>query len=230
MGEVISYSVVDDEPAAHIVFSKIMNRHKDFILNGSYYSADSALQGLMKSRPDLVFLDFRMPGMSGIELLKRMTIPLVSVMTTAHSGHALDAYDLGVRDYLLKPVSQERLDVCLERLRPILSGSGKAAKYLAFPIGHAFRMTHPSDILAVEASGNFSTLITVNEKILVSENLKSVDRRLAPFGFCRIHKSFIINIAKLKETSNTNIKLSDGSTYPVGSVYKRNFFERIEVF
>lgn len=226
MGEIINYVVVDDEPAAHIVFSSIMKKYQDFRLAGSYFSGESAIAELKNSPPDLIFLDFSMPGISGLDLLKMIDNPVVTVLTTAHSGYALNAYDFGVRDYLLKPISQERLDICIDRLRPILSNSKSAAKYLAFSVGHSFRMIHPSEIFAFEANGNFSRLITIDDEILISESLRSIEERLNPFGFIRIHKRYVINIDQINQVSKINIIMNNGSLYPIGASYKHQFFRK----
>lgn len=222
---ICDYAVVDDEPAAHAVLASLMQRHLKFRLVGSYHRADDAERGLEITPARLLFVDISMPGTTGFELLERLmtlgrTALPVTVMTTAHADKALRAYDLGVRDYLLKPIAQDRLDSCIERLMPLLAQSLNSARSMAFSTGHSHRLCDLATTLAFEADGNFAWLITADARFLVSESLKSLEGRLNPFGFIRCHKRYIINRTCVTQVATSALRLIGGVEIPVGDVYR----------
>ncbi|OYW21335.1 MULTISPECIES: LytTR family DNA-binding domain-containing protein [unclassified Sphingomonas] len=225
MVAICDYAVVDDEPAAHAVLAALMKRHSAFRLVGSYHRADKAESGLGRTPARLLFLDISMPGATGLDLLERLmalgraSLP-ITVMTTAHADKALRAYDLGVRDYLLKPIAQDRLDLCIERLMPLLAQPMTADRLMAFSTGHDHRLCDLAKILAFEAAGNFAWLITADARILLSEPLKSLEIRLKPFGFIRCHKRYIINRALVTDVATSTLYLDGQFEIPVGDVYR----------
>lgn len=219
------YAVVDDEPAAHAVITSLMQRHPAFRLVGSYHHAADAELGLRRTPARLLFVDISMPGITGLELLGRLTAsgrtPLpTTVLTTAYADKGLQAYDLGVRDYLLKPIAQDRLDLCIDRLMPLLAQPQAFDRMMAFSTGRGHRLFDLTEILAFEADGNFAWLITVNAKLMVSESLKSLQNRLRPFGFVRCHKRYLVNQAHIVEVRTSQIRLSDQMRIPVGDIYR----------
>lgn len=219
------YAVVDDEPAAHSVIASLMQRHPSFRLVGSYYRAADAESGLEHKPAQLMFLDISMPDASGLELLDRLIANSrvsspITVLTTAHANKALRAYDLGVRDYLLKPIAQERLDLCIERLLPLLAESQGRNRLMAFSTGNGYRLCNVATIAAIEANGNFSWLVLTDGRIMVSESLKSLHARLAPFGFVRCHKRYLANRSHITDIQTSALRLSNAMSIPIGDIYR----------
>jgi DNA-binding LytR/AlgR family response regulator len=216
---------VDDEPSAHQALKILMKNTVDFEISATFTSPKSALAALKRERYELLFLDISMQEMSGLELLRSLEAPPVTVLMTARVEHALTAFELGVRDYLLKPVAVQRLALCLENVRPLLlagranSSSSVLAK-LSIKCGTLHRLIDPMRTLRVEGAGNFSTVYLEHETVFASESMKELERRLAPCGFVRIHKSHLVNIRYLRAMSGTEVNLEGDVTLPIGRAYR----------
>ncbi|MBA8888301.1 two-component system LytT family response regulator [Dokdonella fugitiva] len=222
---------VDDEPRAHEALRALLADVGDIDLVATYTSAHAAAAGLAACPCDLLFLDVAMPRMDGLALLRTLADPPVTVLLTAHVDHAMAAFDLGVRDYLLKPVSAERLQRCLERIRPLLlaarDGAGRAPARLSIKCGTAHRLIDPARTTHIDADGNFTVVHAGGEAIFASEPMKDLERRLAPFGFVRVHKSHLVNTRAIRATRAYDLVLDDGSTVPTGRAYRAALDQRI---
>jgi DNA-binding LytR/AlgR family response regulator len=222
---------VDDEPAAHDALRALLRDIADIELAASHTQAEAALAALRAEAFDLLFLDISMPGMGGLELLQSLAAPPATVLLTAHAEHALAAFELGVSDYLLKPVSADRLARCLEHVRPLLearAGSGGLARQIAVKVGTAHRILDPGRILRVQAEGNFSLLVLEGgERVLASEPLKELEQRLAPFGFLRSHKSHLVALAQVSAMSALELRLHGGESAPIGRAYRLAVSDRL---
>ena len=219
------YVSVDDEPAAHRALRSLMQRHPRFEAQGAYCDPVLACAELASQSTDLLFLDIEMPVLSGLQLLKELEKPPVTIMVTAHQDFALEGFELGVRDYLLKPVSPERVNVSLERVLPILDlhrrqkDQGLSAS-LPFKDGHATVFVSPAEIRFIDAEGPYSRLVLQNQTLLVTEALKQLDDRLRPFGFVRIHKSHLINRRHLARLDGERVYTYDDLYRHRGRAYK----------
>jgi DNA-binding LytR/AlgR family response regulator len=216
---------VDDEPSAHQVLKILLKNTVDIEISATFTSPQGALAALRAERYELLFLDISMPEMSGLELLRSLDAPPVTVLMTAHVEHAFTAFELGVRDYLLKPVAVQRLALCLENIRPLLlagrvDSSSRAPAMLSIKCGTLHRLIDPLRTLRVEAAGNFSTVHLEHETVFASESMKELERRLAPCGFIRIHKSHLVNMRYLRAISSTEATLQGGAKLPIGRAYR----------
>ncbi|GAA0706592.1 LytR/AlgR family response regulator transcription factor [Dokdonella soli] len=216
---------VDDEPSAHEALRALLKNVSDIELAATWTSPSRALSALGAERPDLLFLDVAMAEMSGLDFLRALADPPVTVLLTAHMEHALSAFELGVRDYLLKPVSAQRLYRCLDHIRPLLlaartESTVKTPARLSIKCGSAHRLVDPARTLRIEAAGNFSIVYTGDEQVFASEAMKELERRLTPFGFVRIHKSHLVNMRFIRSISATDVRLHDGLLLPTGRAYR----------
>jgi DNA-binding LytR/AlgR family response regulator len=218
---------IDDERGAANALRALLKETPDVALAASFTAAAQALPEIAAGNCDLLFLDVAMPGMTGLQFLRSLDNPPVTVLVTAHAGHALDAFELGVRDYLLKPVSAERLAQCLDRVRPLLGaarqGGPRAPMRLSIKLGNGYRLVDPMRVIRVEAAGNFSTVHTDEGAIFASEPLKDLQERLSPFGFERIHKSHLLSMRFVSSVSANEVRLSEGSVLPLGRAYRAAF-------
>ena len=216
---------VDDEPSAHQALKILLKDTIDVEIDATFTSPQCALVALRAERYELLFLDISMPEMSGLELLRSLDAPPVTVLMTARVEHALTAFELGVRDYLLKPVAAQRLALCLENIRPLLlagraNSSSHVPARLSIKCGTLHRLIDPLRTLRVEGAGNFSIVYVEHETVFASESMKEVERRLAPCGFVRIHKSHLVNIRYLRAMSGTEVHLEGDVTLPIGRAYR----------
>ena len=225
---------VDDESSAHKALKILLKNTVDVEISATFTSALCALAALRAERYELLFLDISMPEMSGLELLRSLDAPPVTVLMTAHVEHAFTAFELGVRDYLLKPVAAQRLAVCLENIRPLLlagraNSSSRAPAKLSIKCGTLHRLIDPLRTLRVEGAGNFSTVYVEHETVFASESMKELERRLTPCGFVRIHKSHLVNIRYLRAISGTEVNLEGGLTLPIGRAYRIALIDAVKM-
>lgn len=216
---------VDDEPRAHDVLSSLIADVSDVVLETCCTSPLEALQILRAEPHDLLFLDVSMPAMNGLDFLRSLEAPPVTILLTAHAEYAITAFELGVRDYLLKPLSATRLEQCLNNVRPLLTAarndaSGTVPARLSVKIGTQHQLIDPRQVSAINADGNFSVICVDGERIFASESMKELEHRLTPFGFVRVHKSHLVNAMSIVSASTHEVCLEDGTRVPVGRAYK----------
>ncbi len=210
--------VVDDEASARGYLVRLLARHPDFELSGEASQGREALACLETLRPDVLFLDIQMPELDGFEVLRLLDpadLPPVVVFVTAYDAHALKAFEAKALDYLLKPFDDERFDRCLARIRGHWEGAGATAMKARMgealvslrPVGPAERITvkYRDRILVVPveevdwvgAEDNYVRIHVRSESYLLRESLTSLEGRLDPRRFVRIHRSTLVNLARI---------------------------------
>lgn len=210
--------VVDDEPAARSYLVRLLARHSDFQVVAEAAHGREAVERLEALPADVLFLDVQMPGLDGFEVLQLVEpaqVPPVVVFVTAYDAHALKAFEARALDYLLKPFDEERFDDCLARIRAHWSGVGatglKARLAEAMPslraAGPMERITVKlrerilvlpvEDVDWVGAEDNYVRIHARGEGFLLRESLTSLEGRLDPRRFVRIHRSTLVNLSRI---------------------------------
>lgn len=210
--------IIDDEPQARIVLKTLLNEYtKGVKIVGEAASAKTGIKLIKEHAVDLVFLDIEMPRMDGFGLLRQFeTIDFDVVFTTAYSNYAINAIKFSALDYLLKPIDPDELKVAVERCKQRVNSKKAQAEgiyflpddftnlqhqnsKIALPTTKGFRIVQISDVFYCEAARNYTTFFLMdNQQIVVGRNLKYFNEKLAPFGFFRIHESYLINLSHLK--------------------------------
>ena len=203
----LSVLVVDDELPAQEELAYLL-RGDDRV--GEIKTASSgadALRALEQDPVDAIFLDIRMPGLSGIELarvLARFADPPAVVFVTAHEAHAVDAFELDVVDYVLKPVRPERLAEALRRVvdrassRPA-PATGGDTETIAVELGGVTRFVQRSEVTYVEAHGDYARLHTREGSHLVRVSLATLEEQWQDAGFVRIHRRLLVALPHVSE-------------------------------
>lgn len=229
--------IVDDEPAARRKVVRFLKEHADIEVAGEASSGQQAIEQIENQRPDLVFLDVRMPDMDGFEVVEALAagdhVPAI-VFATAHDEYAVRAFEVSAVDYLLKPFDRERFDRSLERARKSVTAPAEnpQSQLLTLldamrPPGHyARRLLVPhegrsvfvstGDIVRLEADRNMVTIFSRHTTLAMRSTLDGLERRLDPQQFARIHRSHIVNIDAIKEIhpwfhGDFKIRLHDGT-------------------
>ncbi len=194
--------VVDDERPALDELAYLLGRDPRV---GTVLTADSAAEALRilhEEKVDAVFSDIRMPGLSGLELAKVLSrykaAPPV-VFVTAHDEHAVDAFELHVVDYVLKPVREERLAEAVRRLVSLGVEEPQQDDSIAVELGGVTRFIHRSDVRYVEAQGDYARLHTTAGNHLIRVPLTTLEEQWRDFGFVRIHRSHLVSLGHVKE-------------------------------
>jgi two-component system LytT family response regulator len=204
----VSAIVADDEPFARSGLVRMLAEFDWIDCVGEAASGPAAVEAIDRLRPDLVFLDIRMPGATGLQVLGRIQHRPRVVFTTAHAQHAVTAFELGALDYLLKPFGHERLALAMERLRATLGSSQPpVAERLAEtmeegPLARLFvrsgRSIVPvaaSDISWMEAMGDYVKLHATSGEHVLHVTLAQLESRLDARHFRRMHRAHIVNLA-----------------------------------
>jgi DNA-binding LytR/AlgR family response regulator len=224
---------VDDEPGAHHALLALLGAVPDIDVVATCTSAAQAHEAIRVHEPDLLLLDIEMPRRSGIDLLRTLSNAPVVVLLTAHRHYALEAFELGVRDYLLKPVSARRLQACLSNVRPLLAArrlapAGGPPARLAVKAGLRRVLIDPSQVSRIDADGGFSTIHEGERRIFASESMKDLQQRLAPFGFVRTHKSHLVNARRVRSIDAHEVLLDNGFRVPIGRAYRAAVVEALQ--
>jgi two-component system response regulator LytT len=194
--------VVDDEAPARSELRFLLGESGGVEVVGEAGNAVEALQ-LIKAIPyDVIFLDIQMPGLSGVQLaevLSGLSRPPSIIFVTAHSEHAVKAFEVKATDYLVKPVEIERLRQAIGRLEP--AAEMAPAKVERIPVEKAGKklLINVSDILYVMAKDDYSYLYTPADRYLSTISLAQLEIKLEPVGFFRIHRRYLVNLARVKE-------------------------------
>jgi two-component system LytT family response regulator len=208
--------IVDDEPLARRRLKALLKGEASVEVVGESEDGESALEAIRRLRPDLVFLDVQMPGLDGfdvIELLKPDECPAV-IFVTAYDQYAMRAFDVHAADYLLKPFERGRLRKALARASA-LAGSADTPtrlhalldtvradqplrRFLVKTPGRVYAV-RADDVESMEAAGHYVELRTASGTHLVRESMATLERRLDPARFVRIHRSTIVNVDKVIE-------------------------------
>lgn len=229
----LSCLIADDEPLSHQLLENYIGRLKTLSIAGHAYNAFEVLEFLSERRVDLLFLDIQMPGLSGLEMLKTLSQPPLVIFTTAFSEYSLEAFDLGVTDYLLKPIKFERFLKAVNRVMDLKKGAMPSAtqpapapnpEYLFLKDGQTEYRVMLEDILYVQAYGNFAKVYTSNQTIVATATMKQLEAMLPEKDFVRVHKSYIVQVQKLDRIEKEQVFVGTVGI-PVGAVY-RLFLEK----
>ena len=199
--------VVDDEqPALDELVYQLGKDERIGSIDGCD-SAPEALRVLRDTEVDVVFLDVAMPGLDGLELasvLSRFKQPPQVVFVTAHTEHAVDAFDLHAVDYLLKPVREDRLREAVRRVTEV-GAAPPSEDSIPVELGGVTRFVQRSEVRYVEAQGDYARLHTASGSHLVRLPLSSLEQRWSEHGFLRIHRSLLIALHHVDE-----VRVEDG--------------------
>ena len=206
--------------------------------SGSCYGAVEALTFLRTTPVEVLFLDVDMPELTGLELLRALAQPPAVVLCTAHAAHAIDAFDLGVVDYLLKPIRFERFVKTISRLQatvgtvaapPVAQAISElpAADSIFLKTDAGTERVRFADLLFVEGYGNFVKCHLASGRVLLTaETMKQMETQLPPGQFVRIHKSYLANLASVERLSG-NVLVVGQRELPVGSTYRQEVLRHL---
>ncbi|MDQ2771639.1 MAG: response regulator transcription factor [Bacteroidota bacterium] len=231
--------IVDDEPLAHDVLKAYVARVAHLQLVGQCYNALEALSFLHQNQVDVLLLDLNMPEMTGLELLRALPRPPHTILTTAYSEFALESYEFGVVDYLLKPVSLPRFLKAVARLptaapgavAPAVPAAVPAAPVPAAPAALLLRdgtTTHrvlPADIRWLEAYGNYVKVQTNTGRLVVTDTFRHLLSQLPATDFMQVHKSYAVPL-RLVEQLEGNLLTVAGQALPLGAAFRQEFLRR----
>jgi two-component system LytT family response regulator len=212
--------IVDDEPIARQILREELETVPDVEVVGEADNASRALTEIARQRPDLVLLDLQMPVMNGLDVvrnLERDSDPPAIVIVTAYDRFAIQAFEAGAIDYLLKPVRHERLVQAVARARQVtgkdaidklarlqeIAGSGleRGQRRIVGRTGEEYFLLCPEEIYAFQADGDIVWIVTAERKYQAVQTLKVLEERLRSTGFRRIHRNALVNVDHVRKMS-----------------------------
>ena len=215
--------IVDDEPIAREVLRGELEPFPDVEVVGEAENGRQALEQIAAKKPDLVFLDLQMPVMGGLEVVSRLKgghLPVI-VIVTAYDEYAIEAFEAGAIDYLLKPVSAARLQKTIERARALHARPREKAEKIAeiagtrvseaaqAPIsrkivgrrGEEYLLLDFDEVLAFQAEGEAVWIVTAKDRYLATQSLRTIEGRLQRLQFQRVHRNAIVNVNHVRKMS-----------------------------
>ena len=227
-----TYLIIDDEYIAHDIIKSYCDLLPNMKLMKNCYDALEAFEYLNTNKVDLIFLDLNMPKLKGFEFLKILPNPPKVIVTTAYKEHALEGFELNVSDYLLKPFSFERF---LKAINNAISTPVKTqvpssvsieskSKSIFIRSNKKYIQVEIDAIQFIEASGNYTKIITTSETITIREKVSYVLELLPKEEFLQVHKSFAVAIKHIKSIEGNRIFIAD-YIIPIGKLYKANLIK-----
>jgi two-component system LytT family response regulator len=235
--------IVDDEAPARRRLRRLVEEEPDVVVLSECAGGKAAVRAVTELRPDLLFLDIRMPEMSGLDVLKAIgpdRVPAL-VLVTALSDHALEAYELRAIDYLVKPFTRARFAETMTRIRRVLSGGAsrddvRRDRDAVFPIRMEGRLIllRQREIVRVDGAGRSIRVHAKGHEHLQRGSLTEAGERLDPRHFMRVHHSHIVNLDRVREVQphghgDYRIVLDDGSVVPVSRGHSERLRDRLGI-
>jgi two-component system LytT family response regulator len=243
MSQPLQLLIVDDEPLAHQVLLHHLANEKTVQVVAQCYNAAEALAVLAHQSVDLLLLDIQMPVLTGLEMLKVLATPPQVIITSAYAEYALDGFALDVTDYLLKPISGERLAQALQKVRrrqlarALQTGAAQpeftaamhpkaqapaAGPCIVLKVDRELRKFELARISCFEAYGNYVKVWQGGQMTLVNSTLKQIHQQCEQAGFVQVHKSFLVNKQQVVAVDSQKIRLADQLQIKIGEAYKDN--------
>jgi DNA-binding LytR/AlgR family response regulator len=224
--------IIEDQPPAQRILKKYIEDIGTLQLRATLSDALQAMAFLEKENVDVIFLDIHLPKMSGMDFLKTMVRPPHIILTTAFSDYALDGYEYNVVDYLLKPFSFARFAKAIAKIpAPYPTEqtlpTTEQRKEIFIKSGYEHIKISIDDILYIKSDADYTEIHTADKKQLSSEPLRYWQKELEPFQFFRIHKSYLINCAKIDKLVGNQVYLMNGIVVPIGRAFKDGFGEKV---
>lgn len=223
--------IVDDEPIARSILRKYCEKNGSLEVLGTFPDSASALEFLMLQEVDILFLDVEMPGDTGFELLDKLVYMPKVILTTAKTDYAFNAFEYRVTDYLKKPIPYNRFqESVLKSTESLVKQKIEPAQKDIFikSDGKFIRLSF-EDILYIESMGDYVKYYTPGQYYLSHGTLKAVEEKMNPGQFMKVHRSYIVNMNKIKDIQDNSI-LIDSKVIPISKALKSNVMMRINAY
>lgn len=234
----LTCAIIDDEEINRLTLEHYIELTPDLQLAASLSDGIAGLKYFREgNKVDVLFLDIEMPHLSGLDLLRVLTDPPEVIITTARQDFAVDAFELRVTDYLVKPFEFSRFTQAvqrvLERRKPAATAPAPAAE--ASPSADLFVKVNSKmvrvnfdEVLYVEALSDYVNIVTPKQKFIVYTTLKGLENRLAQFpNFVRVHRSYLLNTQHIESIEDNTANLKGGHFVPIGKSYQDGFFKSL---
>ena len=227
----ISCVAIDDEPLALVVLQDYIGKVPNLDLKHSFTDGFAALDYLKREEVLLLFLDIRMPQITGIQLIKSLPKPPLVIFTTAYSTYAIDGFNLDAVDFLLKPFEFDRFLKAVNKASEYLNYKDKpypteSCDFLFVKSDYRILKINIGDIRYIEGMDDYIKIFTKDKMVVTNIPMKEILKKLPGTKFARVHRSFIVPLNRIESVRNKRIKVED-KIIPVGDSYADGFFKLI---
>lgn len=227
--------VVDDEPGARAIIRRYIEEMPALEFAGECGNAMRAMTFLQQHPVDLLFLDIKMPQLNGNDFLKVLKNPPKVIFTTAYTEYALEGYELGVVDYLMKPVPFDRFLKAVNKVfpsdlsKPEVSNKNdekKSEAFIYFRVDRKMVKVMLRDILYIESMKDYIKIFTANGTVITKQSITSMEEMLSEKDFMRIHRSYIVSLNKIKTFTSELIEI-ENTEIPIGKLYRNEVLKML---
>ena len=226
--------IIDDNMIARTTMKQLASQVKDLVVIADFDNAMDAYAFLQQQPVDILLLDIEMPGMTGLELTKNLSRnrPLI-IFTTSKKEYAVEAFELNVADYIVKPVTVSRFIQAIDRAREIIDSNKEDVRmvedeFIFIRDSNIVRRLKIDDILYAEAMGDYVKLHTPQKFYAIHTTLKAVEERLPSSKFIRVHRSYIASLQKI-DTIQDGALVINGKPVPVADAYRAALNKKMNV-
>jgi len=227
--------IVDDNDIARTTLAHLAKQVPNLTIVNEYSNAIEAYNHLQNNQVDLIFLDIEMPEMTGIELTKNLAgKDIIIIFTSSNKDYALEAFELNIADYILKPVMPARFLQAVSKAQSILESRKEDVEvtkdeFLFVRDSNITRRLRLDDIFYAEAMGDYVKFYTKEKMFAIHGKMKTAEERLPKDHFIRVHRSYIVSVGKIDTLQDGGIMIN-GKFIPVADAYRRALNTRMNVF
>lgn len=232
-----NYIIVEDNDMELLILKINLQKYAFLQCLKTFTDATSAYFFLKNNSVDIVFSDIQMPDLNGLDLLNQSKESIICIVyITSYTEHALEAFGLGVTDYILKPIDEKRLNSYILRLKDYMDLKYKSNLFDLSNSGDSIKIkqSHETisiklhEIIYLEALKDYTKIITLNKSFVTRQLLKDIMEELQVESFIRIHKSFAVQAKYIQSVDTGKVKIINNISLPIGRAYKQNLREFIK--
>lgn len=236
MTDKITCIIIDDEPTAREIIASHLAKIESVKVVGSCAGAGEAFTLINTHKIDLIFLDINMPEISGLSFARSINKDIKIIFTTAYREYAVEGFDLQAVDYLLKPISFERLYRAVNSFHSIYFNKEEQLLPEKNSVHNDFMFVRAdrkmirinfAEISYIESSSDYLKIHTRTNPVVIRETISNIEKELPHTDFIRVHRSFIISLAALDSYTNEYVEIN-GKAIPISRSYKTAVLEKLE--
>lgn len=221
--------IVEDEHPASEFLKGCIQEFPNWTVVKTCTNAIEAMSFLAAQQVDVLFVDIQLPKLSGIDFVKSIEHPPLLVITTAYNEHAVEAFELQVVDYLLKPYSFQRFVKTAQRINERLTereftSSAKEEDFLLVRENRISHKVYFEEIIYIESQKEYVSIVCTTRKIKTKVGIGQMEALLPQQGFVRVHRSFLVATSKITSMTGRSIRLGE-YTVPLGRLYRKDFLQ-----
>ena len=225
--------IIDDEEISRTVMKQLVSQVPFLNLSGVCSSAKEALTTLNNSPIDLMLLDVEMPDVTGLDLIKSLKKQPLTILATSKKDYAIEAFEYNVVDYIVKPVALDRFLKATLKAKEIFDNSQQTIDsfnkdYVFIKANGTLIKIDVKEILWMEALGDYVTINTSEKKYTIHSTMKSIEKKLPPQLFIRVHRSFIVSLHKI-DSIDDHVIVINKQLIPVGAIYKESLAKKLNL-